>query len=334
MLALAEGTLWARPLVLVALALLPVYWWRRRRIEERDWIPFAPLQLGGGDSLRRGASRWLLPLEILLLAAAIVGLSGPYRPTSTEFVEETGIDLALVLDVSLSMLAEDFEPNRLAALRRMAGDFLERRSADRVALVIFAKDSYVQSPLTTDDLVLRHLLAGVTVDAVDQFRSGGTAIGDALLIAADQLSRARVEGRDQSVILITDGESNEGIAPETAARHLHLLGIELYAIGVGGTEPVAVFREDRRIGNGLMTELDEQTLRSIAAAGNGHYYRAADAGALEQVFGHLSRLAAAPLETRRIERRRSMVPLVAVALLALFGCCLGLGAGLLRRPLR
>jgi Ca-activated chloride channel family protein len=331
----AEGLASAEPFVLIGLVLLPVYWRRRRRQRLRDRVPFAPLQFAARRTARRRLESLLLPLEAALLALALVALAGLSRSSTTELVLDEGVDVVFVLDVSLSMLAEDFAPNRMGALRRIVADFLARNADDRVALVIFAKDTYVQSPLTTDHVVLQRLLDGVTVDAVDQARSGGTAIGDALLVAADQLAAARVEDRDQAVILITDGESNEGVAPELAARHLRELDIRLYAVGIGGQERVEVRRDGRRIGeNGLWTLLDEESLRGLADAGGGSFYRAADDGALEEVFAELSRLESAPLETRVLEHRHSLTPAFALALLVLFAAYVGLGAGYLRRPLR
>ncbi len=331
----SEGIEWARPLVLVGLTLLPFYWYRSRRLMRRDRVPFAPLQFAVPSPARRRLESFLLPLEAGILVLALVILAGPVRTSTTELVVDEGVDVVFVLDVSLGMLAEDFEPNRMGALRRIVGDFLARSASDRVALVIFAKDTYVQSPLTTDHLVLQRLLTGVTVDAVNQSRSGGTAIGDALLVAADQLAAARIEDRDQAVILITDGESNEGISPELAARHVRDLGIRLYAIGIGGLERVEVRRYGRRLGDdGLWTLLDEGSLRGLTEVGGGTYYRAADDGALEGVLAELSRLESAPLETREIEHRRSLAPAIALALLGLFAGYVGLGAGYLRRPLR
>lgn len=325
---------WARPWLLAGLLLLPLYVWRRGVLARRDRVPYAPLRWVIPSRARRVAARALIAVELSLVAAAIVGLAGPGRVTTTERVDDAGIDLALVLDVSLSMLAEDFEPNRMVALRRIARDFLLRRSADRVALVIFAADTYVQSPLTTDDPVLLELLSSVTVNTVDQYLSGGTAIGDALLVAADLLQRERVEGRDQSVILITDGESNEGIDPAIAARHLFEQEIRFHAIGVGGPEPMPVYREGRRIGEDYLTRLDEEGLIAMVERGGGSYYRAADTESLEEVFAALSRLASSPLEVTTVATRESWTPWAAAAALPLLLLYGGLAGGLVRRPLR
>ncbi len=336
------------PRWLWVLLLLPLYAWQRWRLRRRDQLPYGALQLqAAGPSSRPPGPLWLmrhrglpslsLAVEVLLLAALILGIAGPHRSTELELMENEGIDVLLVLDVSLSMLAEDFPPNRMEALRRIAGDFLDRASGHRIGLLIFGKDAYVQSPLTTDRPSLRALLGGVTVHTISPSKSGGTAIGDALLAGAQLLERARRPQRDQALILITDGESNEGIEPELAARFVHHLQIRLYTIGLGGDEPMEVMFEGDKLGgedDPYLTSLDEAQLQRIAELADGHYFRATDAGALETIFGHLSRLESAPLEVTTVEIRRSYRRWLALAALPLFTLYLLLTGIVLRRPLR
>lgn len=336
---MSQTIAFARPELLWLLLLLPLYALLRARAERRRRVPFAPLQRAAAavPLPRRGGRRGaaLLGLELLLVALLVAGVAEPYRSTTIELVESEGVDVQLVLDVSLSMLAEDFSPNRLEVLRRLARELLARAGSNRLGLVIFARDAYVQSPLTTDHRALAYLLDGVDVHALDQARSGGTAIGDALVLAADQLARSRVEGRDQALVLITDGSSNDGLDPVLAARHLRQLGVRFHAIGVGGEEPVEVFFRGARVGGDAgpyLAVLDTAQLEAMVEAAAGSFYRATDESALEQIFDALSRLERAPLETRRVERRRSWAPPIAVLALALAALLWGLGAAL-RRPL-
>ncbi len=322
----------SRPWVLWALLIVPIYGYLRLRFERGAGVAYSPLQYGAAPKRGRLAARLLVPLELLALTLTLTGIAGPYRRTELELIEDEGIDVALVLDVSLSMLAEDFEPNRLEALRRIAREFVQRSGNNRVAVVIFAKDSYVQTPLTTDHAVLLPLLDAVTVHTLDQNRSGGTAIGDALLATGDLLQRARLEGRDQALILITDGESNEGVETSLAARYIRELEIRLYAIGIGGDEPMEVDFEDTRLD--YLAVLDDRQLETIAELADGVYYRAGEVDALEQIFVGLSRLESTPLEIRLVDIRRYLTDLAALALLPLFAVCLYLGGVRLRRPLR
>lgn len=319
--------------------LLPVYALLRWRARASRVVPFAPLQHAPPVAGRRRARLGvlLLPAELLLLAVVTVALAGPYRETRYEVMEDRGVDIELVLDVSLSMLAEDFPPNRLEVLRRLAGELVTRAGGNRLGIVIFARDAYVQTPLTTDRGALRELLDGVTVYALDQHRSGGTALGDALLVAADQLRRSKVEGRGQALVLITDGESNEGLDPLLAARYLRELGVRLYALGVGGEEPVRVVFNGRPVGGRntpFLAGLDDAQLRRLAEVADGRFFRATDAGALEGVFDELSRLESAPLETREVTRRRPMRGVLALAALILFALSVLLEGLVLRRPWR
>ncbi len=326
----------ARPELLALLLLLPLWAWFRLRQRRRRTVPFPPLQYGRRSAGWRPARQLAPQLELLLLAAVIAGLAAPYTESRLQLIEDEGVDVMLVLDVSLSMLAEDLPPNRLAALRRIAGDFVARAGGNRIGVVVFAKDSYVQTPLTTDHRSLRSLLDSVTVYTLDQQKSGGTSVGDALLVASERLTRSRVPGRDQSVVLITDGESNTGIEPELAARYLRQKGLRFYAIGVGGTEPVEVYFDGERVGgeDAYQAVLDDRRLRRVAELAGGRYYRATDVGVLEQIFGELSRLESAPLTLRTVASRRAWGWLPALVALVAFAAHLTLGGVVTARPFR
>ncbi len=328
----------SQPELLWSLLLLPAYYLLRRRHIRADVIAYPPLQYKNPATRARFAA-FRLPLEITILVVALLGVAGPYRETEIELLDDPGIDVQLALDVSLSMLAEDFPPNRLTALQRTARDFLDRSSGHRVGLVIFAGDAYVQSPLTTNRAVLGELLDGVTVHAMNQHKSGGTAVGDALLVAVERLEKSRPEmeeeQRDQAIILITDGESNLGVDPIFAAQFVRELGIRLYIIGIGGSEPMPIYHEGRRIGGGdYVTMLDDTQLRAVAEAADGLYFRALDLDALTAVFAELAHLESAPLERRVLKRREPFAGHFSMLLVPLFWLHLLLGGLVLRRPLR
>ncbi len=327
---------WLRPWVLLGLLALPPLLWLRWRSRGQRTVPLAPLQL---SSPRSGAS-WLdslpLVLEALVLALALCGLAAPFARSQLEVMQGEGVDVVLVLDISLSMMAQDFPPNRLEASRRVARDFIQRSGENRIGIVVFAKDALVHTPLTTDHGSLLTLLDQVTVFAIDQVKSGGTAIGDALLVAGERLEKAKIPGRDQAVILITDGESNQGAEPVLAARYLRHGGVRFYAIGMGGEEPVEVIVEGRRLGgdNPYLAVLDDTQLRVMTEAATGRYYRASDMGALEGIFAELARLESAPLEAREVEVRRPYTSRFAALTLAGFVLYVLVAGVLARRPLR
>ena len=331
-----------QPWVLAGLLALPIYAFLRHRRIRQDAVAYPPLQYRSPTDHRQGWARLRLPLEVLILALVLLALAGPYREHEIELMDDPGIDVVLALDVSLSMLAEDFPPTRLAALQQTARDFLARSASHRVGLVIFAGDAFVQSPLTTDRKILKELLEGVTVYTIDQNKSGGTAIGDALLVAGERLRKSRPEEpvgdqkRDQAIVLITDGESNLGIDPVLAARHVKDLGIRLYVIGIGGTEPMQVSFEGRQVGGDTpyLAVLDDQQLEEVAEAADGRYFRAIDVDALSAVFGELSRLESSPLENRKVTIRNLGTSWIALVLLVLFMAHLFLAGMVVRRPLR
>ena len=315
------------PWMLILWALIPFYvlWSRGRR--RRESVAFPPLQYRPSGAKADGTLRswWVSGLEIALLATWILAAARPFVESKLERIEDEGIDIVLVLDVSLSMLAEDFPPNRLAVLQKIARDFVDRSGGHRVGVVIFAGDTYVQSPLTHDRRALAGLLDSVSVHALNQSEGGGTAIGDALLLASQGLERLKVKGRDQAVVLITDGESNLGIDPMLAVRHLREQWVRLYAVGVGSERPQQVFFEGRRVGGDtpFLATLDDRALQAMAEVGRGRYFRAGDAGTLAEIFGELSRLESAPLTRRTLVRREeSTAPMAALSFLWLAALCL------------
>ncbi|MDA8018449.1 MAG: VWA domain-containing protein [Thermoanaerobaculia bacterium] len=328
-----------RPACLLLLLLLPLHVMLRVRAESRQRTIYPPLQFTAHRKIRSDRP-WLvlqLALEVLLLAVVVLGLTGLHRIDEVERWTGEGIDIALVMDVSLSMLADDFPPDRITAMRRLADRFLARSGGHRVALVVFAKDVYLQSPPTMDRHVLQSLLDGVRVDGLNQAASGGTAIGDALLVAAQTLDEVREPERDQAVVILTDGESNLGVEPSWAARYLKHLGQRLYAIGVGGTEPVQVTYFGELVGGGddpYLAVLDDTELQRTVDAADGKYFRALDVDALEKVFSELSRLESAPLERRTVRVKSSLSHGPALLALPLWWIVLWLGGMIRRRPYR
>lgn len=327
-----------RPWLLLALVLLVPYAVLRRRRLRAAAVDFPPLQY----ARRAGRRGWLLaaqvPLETLLLAVLVVALAEPAKRLRVDTIGEDGLDVALALDISASMQAADFEPNRLEALKALAVKFVKRSAAHRIAVYAFAGHAFTQTPLTTDHATLIGLLEGLAYESIDHGPSGGTALGDALLATADGLLRARLEGRDQVLVLVTDDESNKGIDPLLAARFVAAQGMRLYVVGIGGDEEVEVYVHGQPFitinDTILRTSLDEAQLREIAAAAGGRYFRARSNDVLAAIFDELARLETTPLEIEAVEVRFSRAPLLAAAAFLLFAAWL-LGEGwLLRSPLR
>lgn len=330
----------AQPWLLVLLAGLPFVWIARRRAERRSVIAVsAP---GTGAATPGSRSRLLSiarsSLEILLLAGVVLAAARPHERHSYESVREEGIDLALVLDISASMQAADIAPNRLAALKELAQHLVEGSTGNRIGVFVFAGHVFTQTPLTTDTEILSSLIAALRFETIRHDESGGTALGDALLVASDALTRQKIEGRDQLIVVFTDGESNQGVDPLLAARHLYQLEIPLRIIGLGRTEPVPVRVYGRPFittrDEILRTRLQEEQLQEVAQLAGGIYRHAESRDVLEATFADLEQLTRAPLDVRRQVIEHSLVPQLAVLLLILFLSWLTLEAGFSRSPLR
>lgn len=275
----------AHPEYLYLLALVPLalifFWWtaRRRRAALQQFISdeLFPRVASGTSGKKRVIKQGIL---ILAFASLITGLANPQLGTRLENVKQEGVDIFIALDVSLSMKAEDVKPNRLEKAKYEINNLINRLAGDRIGLIVFAGESFVQFPLTTD-----YSAASLFLDAVDvtTVPDPGTAIGSA--IAKAEKSFPMNDPTKKVLIIITDGENNQGDAISNA-EDAGKKGILIYTIGMGSPDgaPIPIydanghqtdFKRDRS-GNIVLTKLDEASLEKIAALGNGKYYRASN----------------------------------------------------------
>jgi Ca-activated chloride channel family protein len=241
-------------------------------------------------------------LRNLALAALVVTLARPRAGAQVENLTSQGINIVIAIDLSSSMLAQDFRPqNRLEVAKGRVKSFIAGRHSDRIGVVAFAGEALTQVPLTTD--------YAVVMQAVDNLQAGqledGTAIGTALATAANRLRDA--PGKSKVLILLTDGINNRGnVDPRTAAQAASAYGIKIYTIGVGtqGSAPVPVGRspDGRLIFQMQPVELDEVMLSDIARMTGGRYFRARDAVALQSIYQQIDRLERAPVQSRTVVR--------------------------------
>ena len=286
---------------LLLLLLLPA-WWIVRRRRRPSAIVFSRVSvLAAGPRAGRATTLVLFTLRNLLLASMIVALSRPRSGAHAQDVTSEGINIVLAIDLSSSMLAQDFLPqNRLEVAKDVVKKFIAARTSDRIGIVAFAAEALTQVPLTTD--------YPVVTNAVDNLAAGqledGTAIGTAIATAANRLRDA--PGRSRVLVLLTDGENNRGaIDPRTAAKAAAVFGIKIYTVGVGteGMAPVPVGRGliGLRYENRLV-RIDEPLLADIAKTTGGRYFRARDAAALERIYEEINQLEREPVQTRSYVR--------------------------------
>jgi len=285
-------------LLLLAIPVVALLWWRRRRPFPSAVLRHAHLGLFGpvpaSWRLRAvGLVPWLTLLALLLL---VVALSQPRRSHSSEVVEGEGIDIMIALDISGSMRARDFEPrDRLEAAKDVIREFIAGRPHDRMGLVVFASRAFTQCPLTLDHQVLTGFLEEIEVGLIDD----GTAIGLGLATAVSRLRHSEAESR--TVILLTDGMNNvPTLEPETAAELAATLGVRVYTVAIG-RDGLAPFPVDTPLGRRVQqieTRIDEDLLRRIAEMTGGVMDRATDPQALARIFARIDALETSRYETR------------------------------------
>ena len=236
---------------------------------------------------------YLRHLPFVLRAAAfallVVALVRPQDIEQNVSTNTEGIDIMLTIDVSGSMLARDFKPDRITAAKEVAGSFIADRYGDRIGLVAFAAEAFTQSPLTTDQSTLQTLLSRIRSGLIDD---SGTAIGNGLATAINRLRES--DAKSKVVILLTDGVNNRGeITPMTAAEIARAQNIRVYTIGVG-TEGMAPYPAVDMFGNityvKQKVEIDEKTLTAMADMTGGKYFRATDNAKLKAIYDEINQL--------------------------------------------
>ena len=269
------------------------------------------------QSLKTYLRHGLFTLRMLALAALVLAMARPQSSSSWQDVSTEGIDIVLALDISGSMLAEDFDPNRLEAAKVVAQDFISGRPNDRVGLVIYSGESFTQCPLTTDHAVLKNLFMQIKNGMIQD----GTAIGLGLANAVTRLKDS--DAKSKVVILLTDGINNRGsIPPITAAEIAKAFDVRVYTIGMGtyGTAPMPF---QHPYGGthyqNVEVKIDETTLQEIADLTGGQYFRATDNDKLESIYTEIDSLEKSKIEvTEYRKKKEEFTPWIILAL-ALLG---------------
>lgn len=304
----------AHPWVLLLLLLLPILAILKGRFGGTPGVTFSSTSALAalGRKRRSKAGAWLSLLAHLALAALIVALARPQLGRTLTRIQASGVDIMIVLDVSRSMLAEDFtignqRANRLEAVKQVTEQFIRQRPNDRIGIVAFAGRPYLVSPLTLDhDWLIANL---------DRLQTGqvedGTAIGSALAAAANRLKDK--EAKTKLIVLLSDGDNNAGrVAPQTAADAARALGIRVYTIGAGTQgRPVPFPRMDRTgrpVGGYNMTEMtfNEKALRDIAEVTKGQYFVATDTASLQKTFNEIDHMEKTDVEVERTADYRDL----------------------------
>ncbi len=322
----------AYPFVLVFLLAVPAlaYWYWKKKEKVTSDVTFSSLQLFGKAPVTLKEKLAHVPsyLRLLALTFLIIAAARPQSFSSGENFYTEGIDIAIVLDISGSMLAEDFRPNRLEAAKKVIDEFIKGRTVDKIGLVIFSGESFTQCPLTIDYSVLRNLLKDIQMGMIED----GTAIGNAIANGVNRLKDSKAKSK--VMILLTDGVNNAGhIDPLTAAQIAQKFGIRIYAIGVGtiGQAPYP-FQTPFGIRYQMVpVEIDENILKQIASATGGKYFRATNNRKLAQIYDEIDHLEKTRVEVTSYRHARELYFGWALAGLLLLFVEVGLSKTYLKR---
>lgn len=314
-----ENLVFAYPFVLWGLLLLPLAgWWLFARDKKtRPELHYA--DSGFVPFLKKSLRQRLYPLlhvcRLLALALMIVALARPQAKSKSSSKNIEGVDIVMAMDISGSMLAEDFSPNRLEASKQLAEDFIRARENDRIAIVAFSGEAYTQCPLTIDH--------GILENRIKQLKSGlipdGTALGDGLAVSINRIRQSKAKSK--VIILLTDGVNNAGsIDPLTASDLAKTYGIRVYTIGVG-TKGLAPYPYRTPFGiqyQNVKVEIDENLLSGIAQETGGTYFRATSKNKLKEIFDEIDKLEKTEIEVLSYEHRsEEYKPFLLAALLLL-----------------
>jgi Ca-activated chloride channel family protein len=301
------------------LLLIPVvgwYIWKLRKTRATVQLSSTASLQRQKISLRVNLIHIPFVLRIALISTLSIALARPQLSKHWQSESTEGIDIMMALDISGTMLGEDFEPNRLEAAKEVATSFVTSRPNDQIGLVVFAGESFTQCPLTTDHAVLVNLFKSVKFGMIED----GTAIGLGLANAVNRMKDS--ETKSKVIILLTDGSNNRGdINPMTAAEIAKTFGIRVYAIGVGSDGkniPVPIHTPYGVQYGTMSSEFDETTLRDIAEMTGGQYFRAKDKDALRRIYEEIDQLEKTKIRVREYSKRtETFTPFLVAALACL-----------------
>lgn len=310
---------------LILVLLVPmILWYIFREKRSHADLQFSSLKAFRG--MKHAGRVWLrhvlFALKVLAIVFLVTALARPQSSNSWQTYTSEGIDIMLALDISGSMLARDFSPDRLEAAKDVATKFILERPQDKIGLVVFAGESFTQCPLTTDQAVLVNLMRDVHSGMIED----GTAIGLGLANAVNRLKDS--PGKSKVAILLTDGVNNRGmIAPVTAAELAKTYGIRVYTIGVGtyGEAPYPVQTPFGIQLQNVPVEIDEDVLKQIAATTGGQYFRATDNNKLKQIYQEIDQLEKSKIEVKHFSKKQEQY-----FWFALIGMLLLIAEGVLR----
>ena len=327
----------AHPYLLLALLVLPLAAWLKGRRGRPAAFVYSSVKLVEGltHARRSRAGALLAALRWLALAAFLVALAQPRLMRSQTQVKASGIDIVCALDLSGSMVSEDFvvrgeRVNRVNMAKSVLQDFIDRRPNDRIGLVVFAAQAFIATPLTLDHDYLQENLARLEIGTIN---SDATAIGDALSTAVNRLRD--LKAKSKIVILATDGQNNAGkIEPLLAAEAAAALKVKVYTVGIGNRGQAPMPGRDmfgRKVYQMVQVDVDEETLQKIADQTGGRYYRADNAEKFRQIYAEIDKLERTEATINKYTEYKELFPWLVTGGILLLLLELALGQTVWRR---
>lgn len=274
---------------------------------------FSGIKSSGKAKLRH----MLFVLRLITISLLILAIARPQSRSSWKDVKKEGIDIVISLDVSLSMLAKDFKPDRLEVAKEVLSDFIDARPNDKIGLVIFSGEAFTQCPLTTDHKIIKNMFSDIKAGMLDQGTAIGLGLADAVARIKDSKAKSKV------VILISDGVNNTGeVAPLTAAEIAKTFGVRVYCIGVGSKgkalQPIGIYPNGQMEYDYVDVDIDEPTMTKISNMTGGKYFRATDRESLEKTYKEIDELEKTIISEKSFSNKAEhFLPLALAALISL-----------------
>lgn len=301
-------------LLLLLVPLIAWYFIKLSKMQATFKIPSAQSFKKMPVSIRVYLRHLPFALRLLSLALIIIVLARPQSVNSSDVTNSEGIDIVMALDVSGTMMAQDFTPNRLEAAKKVAAEFINDRPNDKIGLVVFAGESFTQCPLTVDHRILLNLLSEVKYGMIED----GTAIGLGLANSVNRLKDSK--SKSKVIILLTDGSNNAGqIAPMTAAELAASYGIRVYTVGVGSRGSSTMVDPRTGIAHRIDVDIDERVLTEIAGTTGGEYYRATDNTSLKAIYDKIDDMEKYHISVNTVTKRKELYLPFAILALCLVG---------------
>ena len=290
------------PWILITLLFIPLFLWlfKKKSSSFEGTMRISSSTLFEGKFHKKGELRYkiILYLKILTLVLIIIAIARPRKIDQLQMTNVDVVDIILVIDISSSMLAEDFKPNRLEAVKEAALNFIDNRSVDRIGLLVFAGETFIQCPLTTDKQVLSSLLKDIRIAEKEY---DGTAIGMAIANATNRLRDSKAKSK--VMILLSDGSNNAGeLDPITAADIANQFDIKIYTIGAATDQSLTYIPGVGR----MINEIDEKTLKEISKETGGRYFRAKDQDMLTEIYEQIDSMERTEIEVKSYTKYKEL----------------------------